>query len=29
MKAAKASKNPMMKTQKDDVLNAATKELYP
>ncbi|UCE78722.1 MAG: hypothetical protein JSV13_09485 [Nitrospiraceae bacterium] len=29
MKAAKASKNPMMKMQKDDVLNAATKELYP
>ena len=29
IKAAKASKSPMMKTQKGDVLNAAAKELYP
>ena len=29
IKAAKASKNPMMKMQKDDVLKEAAKELYP
>lgn len=29
IKAAKASENPMMKTQKDDVLKEAAKELYP
>lgn len=29
IKAAKASKNPLMKTQKDDVLQEAAKELYP
>jgi hypothetical protein len=29
VKAAKASENPMMKMQKDNVLNEAVKELYP